>query len=90
MTVSYIEYIEKYYNKNALDNWKNQKWWDSGEWKNFIPKEEWHRKDKFYNQACKNPNNNYKKPHGNHFIEILEMKELIRNGYKCLYDNYKI
>lgn len=41
-------------------------------------------------QACKNKYNNYKESHGNHFVEVLEMRELKKNGYKWLYDNYKL
>ena len=96
---SMTEYIERYYNEIDLINWKDYEWWKSGKWIKFIPIEE-HKRDpifeplgvpkKYFIQACKSPYNNYKKAHGNHFVEILEIKFLKKNGYKWLYDNYKL
>lgn len=93
------EYFEKHYNKIDLDHWKDHVWWENGEWKEFLPIEEHYRipiferygvPEKYYMQACKNEYNKYKESHGNHFVEVLEMRELKKNGYKWLYDNYKL
>ena len=80
--------IQKYYRKIDFDNWRNHNWWENGEWERYLPIEEHHRWDKFYNQACKNKYNNYKKSPGYHFVEVLEMIELKKNGYEWLYENY--
>ena len=80
-------------------NWKDNEWWKSGKWKKFIPIEEHKRppifeplgvSKKYFIQACKNPYNNYKEAHGNHFVELLDIKHLKKNVYKWLYDNYKL
>ena len=94
-----MEYIEKHYNKIDLDNWKNHVWWENGKWKKFLPIEEHKREpifklygvpEKYYMQACKNEYNNYQESKGYHFVEVLEMRELKENGYKWLYENYKL
>jgi len=94
-----MEYIEKHYNKIDLDSWKNPVWWETGKWKQFLPIEEHKREPifqpfgvpkKYYMQACKNQYNNYREPQGYHFVEVLEMRELKKNGFKWLYENYKL
>ena len=94
-----IPEIIRYYNEIDLINWKDYEWWKSGKWKKFIPIEEHKRppifeplgvSKKYFIQACKNPYNNYKEAHGNHFVELLEIKHLKKNVYKWLYDNYKL
>jgi|GEM_PF-7065289 hypothetical protein len=98
-TFSETEHIERYYNEIDLINWKDYEWWKSGKWKNFNPIEDHKRHPifeplgvpkKYFIQACKNPYNKYKEAHGNHFVEILEIKYLKKNSYKWLYDNYKL
>jgi hypothetical protein len=93
------EYIERYYDEIDLINWKDNLWWESGKWKEFLPTEEHKRPrifeplgvpEKYYMQACKNQYNNYKESQGYHFVEVLEMRELKKNRFKWLYENYKI
>ncbi len=93
------QYIEKYYDEVNLINWKDNSWWENGEWKEFLPIEEHLRTpifkrygvpEKYYMQACKNNFNNYKESQGYHFVEVLDMRELKKHGFNWLYENYKL
>ena len=85
MASNYIE-IAKHYNKQDFDNWRSAEWWENEEWKYFLPEEEYHRVDnKYRTQACKKYN---KGMEGHQFIEVLEMIDLKKIGYKWLHANY--
>jgi hypothetical protein len=90
--ISHAEYpeVKEYYRKSDFDNWRNNEWWENGKWKEYLPSEEHDRWDKFYNQACKNVHNKYKKSPGYHFVEVLKMIELNKKGYQWLYENYHL
>jgi hypothetical protein len=85
MVSNFIE-IAKHYNKQDLDNWRSAEWWENEEWKYFLLKEEHDRIDNKYRpQACKEFN---KGMEGHQFIEVLEMIDLKKIGYKWLHANY--
>jgi hypothetical protein len=78
---------------DELNRWKNPAWWEKEHWKKMLPESEWHRVDKFRNQAAKSgvvaPGK--KKPgglEGYHFVEMKEMRALEARGMKWLYENY--
>jgi hypothetical protein len=80
--------IAKHYNKIDFNNWRDCDWWKNEEWRNFIPTEEHDRIDKYRNQACKAFNKGNME--GHQFIEILEMIDLKKIGYKWLHANYNL
>ena len=80
--------IGKNYSKIDFDNWRNHEWWENEEWRNFLPDEEHYRFDKFHHQACKAFNKGNME--GHQFVEILEMIDLKKIGYKWLHANYNL
>jgi hypothetical protein len=77
---------------DELNRWKNPAWWDKEHWKKMLPESEWHRVDKFRNQAAKVGMPAVKKKvsglQGYHFVEMKEMRALEEQGMKWLYENY--
>src|SRR5688500_2485122 len=69
------EEIARFY-PDELNRWRNPQWWDNGHWKKVLPEVEWHRVDKFRNQAAKAAtpaSAGKKKPgglQGYHFVEV--------------------
>jgi hypothetical protein len=67
------------YNTEDYERWRNPEWWESGQWKGFLPESEWHRvAAKFRIQAVMP---------GNHFVETLQMRALASEGLKWQYED---
>jgi hypothetical protein len=68
------------YDPQLRVHWRDPTWWDAGEWRDFLPEAEWHRVDtKFRTQAVVS---------GNHFVEVMHMRELARAGLSWRYEGY--
>lgn len=64
-----------------LNRWRDPAWWAAEEWRQVLPEPEWHRVDKFRNQAAGGLV-------GYHFVEVLQMRALAEQGLSWLYENY--
>jgi len=69
------------YSQTALEQWRDATWWASEGWRGILPEAEWHRVDKFRNQAAGGLA-------GYHFVEVLQMRSLAEQGLNWLYENF--